>query len=206
MKAVIEVGANTGNDTKKLLEKYKDCTLISFEPVPDLYNELVERYKDNKRVILYNCAVSDKDGNQKFNITKTDPSIRARYGSSSLYEFKKDLHNKWSRPDFYTEKTIDIKVVKLSDIIQSHGIKEVEFLHCDAQGNDLNVLKGLRRYSEIVKAGVIEVTDKISLYEGSQNTIEEARKILPTLGFEIIDIKKNDKKEAEANISFRKLQ
>lgn len=205
MKAVIEVGANTGNDTRKLLERYKDCTLISFEPVPDLYNELVERYKDNKNVILYNYAVSNKDGNQKFHITKTDPSIRARFGSSSLYEFKRDLHDKWSRPDFYTEKTIDIKVIKLSDIIQSHSITEIEYLHCDAQGNDLNVLRGLGNYSKIVKAGVIEVTNKISLYEGSDNNIDEAKKLLDELGFNIIEIRSNDKKEAESNIFFNRI-
>ena len=52
MKAVIEVGANIGTDTERLKEKYKDCLLITFEPVPELAEKLTKKYENDKNVIV----------------------------------------------------------------------------------------------------------------------------------------------------------
>lgn len=205
MKAVIEVGANLGTDTERLVKEYPDSIVISFEPVPELAKTLQQKYpKHHERVIFYEGAVSNISGLQKFNITATSPNIKAKYGSSSLYFFDDNLKNIWDRADFTMEKQILVKVYRLDNIIEEHNITSIEYLHCDAQGNDLNVLESLGSYAPLVKKGVIEVTNKVPLYKNCNNTYERAKNVLEKLGFEITSIIHNDKKEAEMNIYFRR--
>lgn len=203
-KWVIEVGANRGTDTVRLADAYPDCNIISFEPVPHLFNKLQAQFADHPRVGIINAAVSDVAGRQKFYITKTDPKIQAIYGASSLYEFHPDLKSKWDRPDFCTEMVFDVNVTVLSNLIWLYGIREIEYLHCDAQGADLQVLQGLGEYSDIVKAGVVEATRNIPLYANCNNTESAVINWLETHGYTVHSVVANDKLDAEVNIHFKR--
>lgn len=203
MSYIIEVGINRGTDTVKLLKKYPKARYIGFEPVPELHKNLLSKYETNPRVEeIYQAAVSKTAGEATFNITATDPKIKAKWGASSLFQFDDKLSEKWDRADFKTESEITVEVMTLADVIENHNINEIEFLHCDAQGSDLDVLKGLGKYANIVKAGVVEATDKIALYKNCDNTIEKVTGWLNSNGFGIDKITSNDPKQAEVNVYF----
>lgn len=198
---VIEVGANRGTDTRRLLQEYS-CQVVSFEPVPELYYKLSEDFKDKKNLTLHRDAIGECNEIRSFHITRTDPKIAARYGASSLFRFDKDLHTKWSRPDFYTQETITVNMISLDYYINTNLIDEVLYLHCDAQGNDINVLRGLKENYMKVKKGIVEATNKIPLYADSDNTVENVCDWLRDHGFNIDSVTPNDKLDAEANIRF----
>ncbi len=46
-------------------------------------------------------------------------------------------------PDFNVTDTIDVDVIKLKDFINDNNIDKIDYLHCDVQGHDLEVLIGL---------------------------------------------------------------
>lgn len=203
MKVVIEVGANNGRDTKRLLSEYPDCKIISFEPVPALFNHIKETIKDS-RVEFINAAVGLTTEKRPFNITVNAGNMPA-YGSSSLYNFKSDIQDYWNREDFVIGETIEIDVYSLEDIVDQYGITEIVHLHCDAQGNDLNVLKGLGNHISKVSTGLIEVTDGLNLYDNDDNTESMAREFMQNNNLQITNTKHNDPLKAELNIWFKRV-
>jgi len=201
MKVVIEVGANNGRDTKRLLNEY-DCDVFSFEPVPKLYNKIISDIQDD-RLHMINAAVGKYTETRDFNIT-VEAGPHPAHGSSSLFNFRDDIQERWKRDDFYMGETIKTKVWALEDFIVENGITEILHLHCDAQGNDLNVLKGLGDQAGILNNGLIEVTDQLNLYDNNENTKEQAMQWLDENGFVVTKTKHNDKLQAELNIWFRR--
>lgn len=203
MKAVIEVGANIGTDTARLLREY-DCPIISFEPVPKLFEELQKKFSQQKRLTLLSAAVGNENTTAVFHITPEVAKQRARHGASSLFEFREELKDEWNRADFCVNEKIEVEVWRLDKIIQEKNITEIPYLHCDAQGNDLNVIRGLGDYVNIVKQGVIEVTKDLPLYKNTDNTLAIAEKLLPSMGFTITGVRANDRMNSEVNVYFKR--
>jgi len=183
-KIIIEVGGNDGKDTNTyaiLADK-----VYVFEPVPYLADVLRERFKTNERVEVIQSAVSDKTENKvKFGISGPDYSHGA--GCSSLNEFNPNIRNEWGgRDDFQHMEYIDVTTVTLRDFIHAHNIKEVEYLHIDAQGSDLKVLQSLESMVDRVKAGRCEAANRVNLYKDVDNNIYTIIDWLENNGFKIV--------------------
>lgn len=205
MKSVIlEVGVNRGTDTVKLLKKY-NTEIHGFEPVPDLYEMLKNKFFGDRRVHMHNYAVGHKKEVMPFYITVTAPNIAAKFGASSLFQFRDNIKEKWNRKDFETDKIIDIEVIRLEDFIHENQIDEVVFLHCDAQGNDINVLRGLGDQAHKVKRGVVEASKNIPLYKEKENRVDVITNWLNENGFRVTEVVDNDKLGAEVNIHFERI-
>jgi len=203
-KILLEVGVSDGFHTERYLEKYK-LPVVGFEPVPYLYPLLNKKFKNYKNVMIYEAAVDVKDAVRNFHIsdpqTKTEDKPVHPYGCSSLYQFPKDINDKWTgRTDFNMIETIKVNTVNLENFFRQrmfNGI--IEYLHCDAQGNDINVLRSLGPYLNRVRAGEIECAAKTELYEGTNNRWEVAYDFLNRNGF---NCSGGQKKYHEATIKF----
>jgi hypothetical protein len=183
-KIIIEVGGNNGSDTntyKILADK-----VYVFEPVPVLANMLRERFKDTPSVNVIQSAVSDKtENNVKFGISGPDYTHGA--GCSSLNEFNPNIINEWrGRDDFSHMEYIEVTTVTLKDFIHAHNIKEVEYLHIDAQGSDLKVLQSLEDMVGRIKAGRCEAANKVNLYKDVNNNVYSIIQWLGNNGFKIV--------------------
>ena len=189
-KIVLEVGVSNGYHTGQLRKKY-NLPVYGFEPVPHLQKMLTEKFKNDPDVHIFEAAVDIEDGEKLFHISDpngmTDRGPVHPYGCSSLFQFNKNIHKKWpNRPDFKAVETILVKTVNLENFLNSHNFKgEIRYLHCDAQGNDLNVLKSLGKYLQNVKQGVIEVAWRTELYENTENTFYDAYKFLNENNFDV---------------------
>lgn len=206
---VLEVGMSDGFDTQRLIERW-GLPIYGFEPVPAMYEHTSKRFKDNVNVHVMHAAVDIEDAIKPFHLSNpqgvfTDGTGRKihPYGCSSLYEFADDIHQKWKgRPDFNMVETVNVKTIRLDtflDQIQFDG--EIEYMHCDAQGNDVNVLKSLGKYLPRLKQGVIEVAASVELYKNTNNNIEQATKFLTQNGF---IYQPPNKTAREADIRFRR--
>ena len=98
-----------------------------------------------------------------------------------------------------------VKVIKLSSFLKDKKFKRIKYLHCDAQGSDINVLKSLGNYIKHLDYGVVEVsaTKKKDLYKGSQNNFSNLKNFLKNNNFTIINVKSNDPFENELNVKFK---
>lgn len=175
---IIEVGANQGQDTEKFLENSENI-VYSFEPIPELALRLWEKYGQNKNFHLITAAIDVENGWKKFNISKGGD-----WGCSSLHDFAPDLHKVWSRPDFrYDTFLANAMCIRLDTFMEVFNIQEIGYIHIDAQGNDFNVLKSLGDKINVVQSGVVEVSNKIELYDIKDNHVSVVKPWLEERGF-----------------------
>lgn len=175
-KIYIEVGANQGTDTINYVSE--DVLLYAFEPVSVLAYDLVNKFK-NKNVIVIPFAVDIENGIKKFNV-----SAGSNLGCSSLNNFNKNIYNEWrDRSDFIFTESYNVLTIRLDNFIELYNIKEIEYLHIDAQGNDFNVIKSLANKINLVKAGKCEAAYTVNLYEEVDNYYENIVKYLESHGF-----------------------
>src|SRR3989338_3722563 len=67
---VLDVGANEGHVSLAALKSYPDARVVCFEPVKSFFDRLpaaLGKYKE--RVVLFNKALSDSNGEAEINIT-----------------------------------------------------------------------------------------------------------------------------------------
>lgn len=165
----IVVGCNT--DLEFLDEALKNPNLIVFAFEPN--SKITENIKNlPNNYILINKAVSLVDGIHDF-------YIHSDTWSSSL--------NNWGDgPRWGTLQKTEVISIRLDTFLKEKNIKSIDYIHIDAQGGDLDVLKSLGNYIQKVSEGVCEsLAPKTSfkLYK-NQASFEEIKKFLISNGFE----------------------
>lgn len=203
MKTLIEVGAFDGSDSIRYHSN--GYNVITFEPKKDLYESLVNKTKHLKNYKVVEKAVCLTDGKILFNICKSG-------GASSILPFRTDdeLNNTWSihRQDVhYSGISYEVETTRLDTYIEANGLEEttIDYLHIDAQGVDLDVLKSLGKYVNNVLAGVIEtvIQEEKSIYiNQSENTLNNVKIFLESNGFKINNVQGNDNTGCEYNVFF----
>lgn len=172
MKRILfDVGANNGDQWLNTLAADQDNTIVfMFEPTPRMCDIITEKYKNLKNWTLIQKAVSNYDGVSQFNIAG-----HGDWGCSSLMNFREERKETWpdNRTDLNFTANIEVDVITLEGFLKDNPeITYIDYLHIDAQGSDLNVLKGLGSYINIVKTGVIEAAYNAPLYDNSPSYTE----------------------------------
>jgi FkbM family methyltransferase len=201
---LIEVGAFDGKDSLRFHRQ--GYRVFTFEPNRDLYLNLLANTRDLEGYTVLNEAVCLEDG-------KTDLYICREGGASSILPFKDDreLERHWTaaRTDVqYSGTKYAVACTRLDTFLERQGLADadIDYLHCDAQGADLDVLKSLGKYVGNVKEGVIEsaYSAEKAIYRGQNNTVDAATAWLQQHGFEVVDVAPNDETGCECNIRFRR--
>jgi FkbM family methyltransferase len=199
MRTIIEVGVNEGQDTPNLLhnaDKY-----YGFEPTLELFNMLQTRYNGDPRVQMIPMAVDIENRFTTFNVAGWN-----NWGCSSLNDFTDGISDVWGdgRANFHFTKSQKVMTIRMDDFCNMYNITSIDYMHVDAQGSDLNVLKSFGDKIDILKEGRIEVAYSLSLYKNVDNTFESASKWLTEKGF-IFDVEYDHPiNKTEADIKFRR--
>ena len=78
---VFDVGGYVGDWSALIAQKY-DCHIYIFEPVTSFYNQIVERFKGNHKVKVYNFGLSSKGEVTRINMEGNKTSIHKQGGNS----------------------------------------------------------------------------------------------------------------------------
>jgi len=203
---ILDVGANNGKDGLNLALENPTQHVIAFEPVPEMIHAISIAFNDLnaknplKNYTLVNCAVSDFNGKASFNVAG-----QADWGCSSLNSFAEHLNATWpGRTDFKVTHQIEVDVIRLDSFLAEVDCEQITYLHCDTQGTDLSVLRGLGVYRERLKEGVIECASSksVALYK-NQHLLEDAIFEFMRWNYEIVRITANDIQYNEVNVRFR---
>lgn len=131
----IDVGAYKGEFIDKFMEHAPNGSHWAFEPMPDYYEDLKQKYRNVK---VKNCALSDEKGKSDF------IKVEGREAWSGLkrQEYPEDLST--------TKK--QVKVDKLDNIIKKN--ERVDFIKIDVEGAEQKVIRGgittIRRNKPVV--------------------------------------------------------
>ena len=201
-KVFFDIGANNGSWTRKVLNADPTATVYVVEPTPFLLdkflNKLAEQHKNN--VVLIPKAIDVTPGEVKFNIAQGFD-----WGCSSIHEFSDGLDKTWrGRKDFKVTDTCMVDCVTMKSIVEQYGIEQIDFMHCDTQGNDLNVLLSFEDRVDTIQHGEIEVFTKNPLYKDVNNSLENVRTFLDQHEYDEVHLVPNEPRRQEWNIGFSK--
>ena len=137
----LDIGANVGEYTNLLLEETK-AKIISFEPLPKAFEDLISIEKKNpKRVRVFNLALGENN-----KILELNHSDEKSQKATFINDFKE-----LSFYDFKKNKKIKSKVVTLDSFYfdnQDLFNKNIDLIKIDTEGFEFEVLKGAK---EIIK-------------------------------------------------------
>ena len=149
---ILELGSCIGNDTIRFLKRFKKIKIYSFEPDPRSISIFKNRIKD-KRSVLIEAAVSNKDGTVTLNLssgwpTSANPLNKEWLGSSSI---KKSISHSKDWPWLKFEKKMEVKSVRLDTWIKENNITSIDFIWSDIQGAEKDMLEGAVETLKITK-------------------------------------------------------
>jgi len=121
----LDIGCHKGEILDQMLSVSNKGKHYGFEPIPDLYNNLIEKYNDKATILPF--ALSNKDSITNFQIVKNS------LGYSGLkirkYNVKKPII-----------ETINVETKKLDTILPNNY--KIDFVKIDVEGAEYNVLEG----------------------------------------------------------------
>lgn len=130
----VDVGANDGTTAARMLEVFPRAVVHAFEPGPGAFKKLQARAEREARIKVYNLACGPSDGEAVLNVTRND------WCSSVLApsELGQRYYGEW----YQTEERVRVEMVSLDAWMSRAGVGHVDVVKIDAQGYDLEVLRG----------------------------------------------------------------
>ena len=147
-KTVFDIGAHIGFDTLAFANLVgENGMVIAFEP--NIYN--VERLKMNiesnlqlkNRIVISNCALSDKDGQEEFIFSD---NIESGTSSGSFIESADTAWEKGVYEDNIGFKRVKVETLSLDGLIDQYKNNEIAMLKIDVEGAENLILKGAENF------------------------------------------------------------
>lgn len=135
---IFDVGANDGRTILALQEVLPPTRIYAFEPASSTYAKLVERTAAMPNV-------------QPFNI-----ALGAKSGVGVLHLSSEATNNSLSATWREAEATEEVVLSTVDAFMEDQNVDFVHFLKIDAEGHDLEVLKGAEEALQAAKIGIIQ--------------------------------------------------
>ena len=141
---IFDIGANIGSYSKKILEINSDAIIYAFEPHPQNYQKLITNI-NCKQFKAYNYAVGSKTGETLLYDYK---DVNGSTHASIYKDVIEKIHNKAS-------DNCKVETVRLDEFCLKNQVAKIDFLKIDTEGNELDVLLGIRDYIKLGKIAYI---------------------------------------------------
>lgn len=143
MKYYCELGANDGIRQSKTihLENNDEYVGLLIEPVKETFNSLLKNRSPKN--IFYNCACGklSSDTEIEIMVDRTASGLcSGMVGENAAHDY---VNNNYT---FVKQK---VKLFSLNDILEKENIKELEELHIDVEGFEIDVLLGISKKTKI---------------------------------------------------------
>ena len=166
---VIHVGAHHGQEHEMYMQEFGQIPTHWFEPLTEAYSILRENIGTKPQVKTYKCAL----GAERFQSTIWQDS--ANDGQSSSLMKPKDHLDQWPHIEFSQSAEV------LVESLDSFRIHDANLMVIDAQGYELEVLKGSKETLACMDHIFCEVNSR-EMYEGCP-TLEDLDSFLLEQGF-----------------------
>lgn len=144
-KLFFDVGANIGQSIQEIRALWPAAEIHSFEPVPDTFDALQQAWGDKAGIRTVNMALGSQSGTIPMSVVGTLTGNRiAKPGEAP-------------RQGFANAKTVEVPIDTLERYAAEAGVDRISFLKIDAEGHDLEVLKGARRLFEEKRVEFVQV-------------------------------------------------
>lgn len=175
----LDIGANAGWKARRMVECFPRARVWAFEPSPGVAAGLVERTKGSNNIVPVVKAAGAFNGSATFHVTKND------WCGSTLppSTLGREMYGDW----YDVSSTARVEMVRLDDWAASVGVAHVDAMKIDAQGAELDVIRGADR---LLRSSVLAVSAEAPLnaeYAGA-STFHDVDAALRERGFELFQI------------------
>ena len=150
---IVDVGANSGTFFDRLNKNLNIKKAILFEPHPQLFAYLQDKYKDNDKIIVENIALSDSIRNYNLDTSAFNWNIENNYNDGSV----DPLFNLGLSKVSYNNDGI-LQTNTFDNLRKKYNLDKIDLIKIDTETEDLLVLKGFTQtVKELNNKPIIEL-------------------------------------------------
>ena len=167
---VLDFGGHVGGSALKFASQFK--RVVSFEPVPALFECLEENTKDNDQIEIHNVGISDIEGTATIWVNKVNP------GSNVIenHQTKTLIESRWKNPSRKEQFDETQQIIINTKTIDSYEFEDVSFIKMDTEGYIMQPLYGMTDTLKRCKP-------LLQIERSSQGDRNEQTKYLQGLGY-----------------------
>lgn len=165
-----DVGANVGQTVDAIGEHFGEVEVHAFEPAPAAFARLQARHGTRARTHLVNAAVGAAPGVLR---------MQAR-GASTANRVVDDPA---------AQDVVEVPAISGDAYIAERSIDRVGYLKIDAEGHDLEVLRGFQASLAAQRIDFVEVEAGVSVDNDRHVPMEALKAALEGQGYRIVQIK-----------------
>tara|TARA_B110000971_G_C20040176_1_gene517745 strand:- start:24151 stop:24945 length:795 start_codon:yes stop_codon:yes gene_type:complete len=185
---IFDIGAYTGNSVYDYRKIFKNSYIYSFEPSSKNFLTLVKNTSNLENVYTYNMAVSSGEGKSQFYENEWEFTSSLLKINEGQYKKKLDDNFKY-RGINQSNKIYDVKTISVDKFKENNRIENIDIIKIDTQGNEEEVLKGMKKTlkSNNVKIIIIEMIFA-NYYKDSDVSFMKLEKYLLIHGYKLFGI------------------
>lgn len=153
LRTVFDVGANVGDMTMAVCERFPAATVYAFEPSTATFETLrvrVEASPNRDRIRLHQLGFYDRNGTAPLHVT-------SHSGANSLVDISSAYHV--FNPHVQEVDLEDVRLVRLDDFVDEAGIAHIDLMKVDVEGAEYEVFAGgVRTLSSMVDTVFCELS------------------------------------------------
>lgn len=130
---IIDLGANRGDVSERYLNLFPSPIIHAFEPFPDTYSILRDRFNGNAHVHCHNMAIADASGQKEFYVNRNVDTNSLLKPQKTGLSSDKQVEN---------SRVIRVNATSLDKFAGENSIQVIDILKMDIQGGELSALKG----------------------------------------------------------------
>lgn len=173
---IFDVGANAGDSTLEVLNKFPKARVLSFEPHPPTFATLVTNAGGNPRFQGFNLAMGTVVG--EVEMIEYDDSTTNSLASNNPFS------TRWNTRG----RSIRVQETTLDTFCSEHSIDNIDLLKIEAEGLDLAVLQGgsLMLQKQAVKFVLVEFNYLLPREGVSGGALMPCEDLLGPFGFRFV--------------------
>lgn len=169
---IIDIGANQGQFALKMRRLFPQAKIISFEPIPEIYERLKDQFKHDSNFVVYPYALGEKEEVKRFHLNQKhdSSSFLGIHSHASHFEGSKEV------------KQIQVNVKRLDDLFSPEEIQLPLLIKIDVQGFEKPVIMGATELLKFAKVVLSEVSF-VELYK-NQALFDDIYQLMKGAGFD----------------------
>ena len=142
LKYVIDIGSHKGEFIDSIIDINNKLKIYAVEPQSEIFKKLQDKYKNTKKINLFKCAISNKNGkkNLKINIKSSTSSFSNYNKDSKWRKLKEFLLNGFGKSSFINLEIVN--TITLDKFCKKNKISKIDLLKIDTEGHEREVLEG----------------------------------------------------------------
>ena len=141
---ILDIGANVGDVTDELIKTY-DPKIYCYEPNISCYKYMLNRFKENPKIKIFNFAVSNFTGKTFLYFHKKAKNISEFNQRSSLKKEKDGLD---------INKKIEVNCIDIKNILDQHN--KIDLIKIDIEGSEYEIMPEIIKNKEKIKMVLCE--------------------------------------------------